>query len=283
MQRAPQNFGRVLSSMCTVPHPDAREAAQEFLADNPGDPTTYPAVAELEREAVSLLGEMTGLDDPHGYVASGGTEANLQAVRAARNLADADDPNVVAPESAHFSFQKAADVLDVELRLAPSDDDRRADLAAVRRLADDETALIAGVAGTTEYGRVDPIPDLAKIAREVGALFHVDAAWGGFVLPFTDWAWDFADAPVDTMAIDPHKMGRAPVPAGGFLARGRHALSRIDLAGDADRHPERRRRRWRAGRDGRSLARGLPRELRARTGERTVGRRRTRSAGLRGR
>jgi tyrosine decarboxylase/aspartate 1-decarboxylase len=219
MQRAPQDFGRVLSSMCTEPHPDAREAAQRFLADNPGDPTTYPAVADLETEVVATLGEITGLDDPEGYVASGGTEANLQAVRAARNLSDAPNPNVVAPQSAHFSFQKAADVLDVELRLAAVDDDRRADPAAVRRLADEDTALVVGVAGTTEYGRVDPIPELATVADAVGALMHVDAAWGGFVLPFTDWDWHFGHAPIDSLTIDPHKMGRAPVPAGGLLAR----------------------------------------------------------------
>jgi tyrosine decarboxylase/aspartate 1-decarboxylase len=93
--------------MCTAPHPAAREAAERFLATNPGDPETYPIVADLEREAVAMLGDVVGLDDPHGYVAAGGTEANLQAVRAARNLADGD-ANVVAPESVHFSFQKAA-------------------------------------------------------------------------------------------------------------------------------------------------------------------------------
>ena len=230
MKREPQDFGRVLSSMCTEPHPEAREAARRFLADNPGDPTTYPAVAELEREAVETLGEITGLADPEGYVASGGTEANLQAVRAARNLSDAADPNVVAPESAHFSFRKAADVLDVDLRLAPVDDDRRADPAAVRRLADEDTALVVGVAGTTEYGRVDPIPELAEVARAVDALMHVDAAWGGFVLPFTDWEWNFDHAPVDTMTNDPHKMGRAPVPAGGFLARDEEVLDALAVA-----------------------------------------------------
>ncbi|WP_275895647.1 tyrosine decarboxylase MfnA [Halorussus rarus] len=229
MQRAPQDFGRVLSSMCTEPHPAAREAAERFLADNPGDPTTYPAVADLEREAVETLGEITGLADPHGYVASGGTEANLQAVRAARNLADASSPNVVAPESAHFSFQKAAEVLDVELRLAATDGDRRVDLAEVRRLADDDTAVIVGVAGTTEYGRVDPIPALGDVASDVDALLHVDAAWGGFVLPFTDHEWNFAHAPVDTLAIDPHKMGRAPIPAGGFLARDPAVLDALSV------------------------------------------------------
>jgi tyrosine decarboxylase/aspartate 1-decarboxylase len=165
-----------------------------------------------------MLGDVVGLDDPHGYVAAGGTEANLQAVRAARNLADGD-ANVVAPESVHFSFQKAADVLGVELRLAATDDDHRADVDAVAALADDDTAVVIGVAGTTEYGRVDPIPALGDVAAEVDARLHVDAAWGGFLVPFTDHDWSFADAPVDTMTIDPHKVGQAPVPAGGFLAR----------------------------------------------------------------
>jgi tyrosine decarboxylase/aspartate 1-decarboxylase len=229
-RRAPQNFDRVLSSMCTDPHPAAREAAQRFLATNPGDPETYPAVADLEREAVEMLGDVVDLDDPHGYIAAGGTEANLQAVRAARNLADSDDVNVVAPESAHFSFQKAADVLDVELRLAPTDDDHRADVDAAADLADDDTAVVVGVAGTTEYGRVDPIPALADVAADVGANLHVDAAWGGFVLPFTDHDWSFADAPVDTMTIDPHKVGQAPVPAGGFLARDPETLDALAIA-----------------------------------------------------
>ena len=233
-RRAPQDFDRVLSSMCTDPHPAAREAAERFLATNPGDPETYHAVAELEREAVTMLGDVVDLDEPHGYVAAGGTEANLQAVRAARNLVESGassggDVNVVAPESAHFSFQKAADVLDVELRLAPTGDDHRADVDAVVDLADDDTAVVVGVAGTTEYGRVDPIPALADVAADVDARLHVDAAWGGFFLPFTDHDWSFADAPVDTMTIDPHKVGQAPVPAGGFLARDPETLDALAI------------------------------------------------------
>ena len=235
-QAVPQSFDRVLSSMCTEPHPAAREAAERFLATNPGDPETYRRVAELEDEVVATLGEMTGLADPHGYVTGGGTEANLQAVRAARNLArDADAesgtgesrPNVVAPESAHFSFRKAADVLSVELRLVPTDDDHRADVDAVRAATDDDTVLVVGVAGNTEYGRVDPIPRLADAAADAGARLHVDAAWGGFVLPFTDRAWNFDHAAVDSLTIDPHKFGRAVVPAGGLLFRDRAALDAL--------------------------------------------------------
>jgi len=84
-----------------------------------------------------------------------------------------------------------------------------------------------GVAGSTEYGRVDPIPAMAEIAHDAGARMHVDASWGGFILPFTDDAWSFADAPIDSMAIDPHKFGQAPVPAGGLLARERETVDAL--------------------------------------------------------
>jgi tyrosine decarboxylase/aspartate 1-decarboxylase len=229
MQRAePQSFSRVLSSMCTEPHPAAREAAERFLATNPGDPGSYETVATLERRAVDLLGRVAGLDDAAGYVASGGTEANIQAVRIARNRASTRSPNVVAPASAHFSFRKAADVLGIELRTAPLED-YRANLDGVAELVDGDTVLVVGVAGSTEYGRVDPIPAMADIAVDAGALCHVDAAWGGFVLPFTEHAWDFADADVDTMTIDPHKMGQAAVPAGGLLARGPELLDELAI------------------------------------------------------
>ncbi|MFD1569936.1 tyrosine decarboxylase MfnA [Halorubrum laminariae] len=229
-QPEPQSFDRVLSSMCTEPHPAAREAAERFLATNPGDPATYEAVASLEERAIELLATLADHPSPTdaaGYVTSGGTEANVQAVRSARNRHDANDVNVVVPESGHFSFHKAAEMLGVELRTVPVDDDHRTRADAVAAAVDTSTALVVGVAGSTEYGRVDPIPALAEIAHDAGALMHVDAAWGGFVLPFTDGEWSFGDAAVDTLTIDPHKFGQAPVPAGGLLARDAAALDAL--------------------------------------------------------
>jgi tyrosine decarboxylase/aspartate 1-decarboxylase len=224
----PQDFDRVLTSMCTEPHPEAREAAERFLATNPGDPGTYATVSELEDEAIEMLGTVTGLTEPAGYITSGGTEANVQAVRIARNRADTGNPNIVAPTSAHFSFRKAAEVLGVELRTAPTVE-HRTDIEAAKRLVDTDTVAVVGVAGSTEYGAVDPIPALADIATDAGALCHVDAAWGGFYLPFTDHAWQFAHADIDTMTIDPHKAGRAAVPAGGLLARNRSLFDELAI------------------------------------------------------
>jgi tyrosine decarboxylase/aspartate 1-decarboxylase len=214
----PQDFDRVLTSMCTEPHPTAREAAERFLATNPGDPGTYQTVSELEDRAVEMLGGVVGLPDPAGYITSGGTEANIQAVRIARNRADTDDPNVVAPKSAHFSFRKAAELLGVELRTAPTTD-HRANVDAMNELVDEDTVALVGVAGSTEYGVVDPIREIAEVANDADALCHVDAAWGGFYLPFTDYQWHFGHADIDTLTIDPHKVGQAAVPSGGLIAR----------------------------------------------------------------
>ncbi|QZP37631.1 tyrosine decarboxylase MfnA [Halobaculum magnesiiphilum] len=253
-ERRPQSFDRVLSSMCTQPHPAARRAAERFLAANPGDPATYETIAELEREAVASLAEITGLADAvgvdgdteargnigvrentdshgdiaaHGYVTSGGSESNIQAVRSARERAESDDPVVVAPESAHFSFHKAASVLGVELRTVPTDDAGRADVDAVAAAVDDDVALVVAVAGSTEYGRVDPIPAMADLAVDAGVPLHVDAAWGGFHLPFSGHDWGFDVDGVETLTIDPHKVGRAAVPAGGLLARDPTALDAL--------------------------------------------------------
>lgn len=229
MERRPEDFSRVLSSMCTRPHPAARAAAETFLATNPGDPGTFPSVAALEDEAVSMLGEIVGLPEAAGYIGTGGTEANLQAVRVAKCLADTDTPNIVVPTSAHFSFDKAAAILDVELRRVEVTDERTIDLTALENQVDEDTALIVAVAGTTEYGRIDPIPEVADLAREIDARCHVDAAWGGFHLPFTDHQWHFDHAPIDSMTIDPHKVGQAAIPAGGFLVRDESALDALTV------------------------------------------------------
>ncbi|WP_430504456.1 tyrosine decarboxylase MfnA [Haloparvum sp. PAK95] len=231
-QATPQSFDHVLSSMCTEPHPAARDAAERFLASNPGDPATYETVSELESRAVELLATVAEHPDPGdaaGYVTSGGTEANVQAVRAARNRTESSDPNVVVPESGHFSFTKAAELLDVELRTVPLDGDFRANLDATAAAIDEDTALVVGVAGTTEYGRVDPIPELCELAHQADAYCHVDAAWGGFLLPFTDHAWSFGDAPIDSLTVDPHKFGQAPAPAGGLLAREQATLDALAI------------------------------------------------------
>ena len=104
-----------------------------------------------------------------------------------------------------------------------------ADKAA--ELIDKNTVALVGVAGTTEYGMVDPIADLAKIADQHNLFFHVDAAFGGMVIPFLDRPipFDFALNGVTSIAVDPHKMGMSTIPAGCLITRDKDILNTLNI------------------------------------------------------
>lgn len=215
--------GGILGSMCTAPHPLASRAFAGFLETNLGDPEHFPGTARLEREALADLRAL--LSAPPGAGArlvTGGNEANLLACYLAREKTGRR--TVVAPDSCHFSFDKAARLLGMRLVRVPTVG-HRADPEATAAAVDDDTALLVAVAGTTELGLVDPVPALAAVAERAGVPLHVDAAWGGYILPFLAAAgeearpFDLSLPGVWSVGVDPHKMGMAPIPAGALVVR----------------------------------------------------------------
>jgi tyrosine decarboxylase/aspartate 1-decarboxylase len=221
----------ILSSMCTLPHPIAVKAHDMFMETNLGDPGLFPGTASLERLLIERFGTLFHRKDAGGYATSGGTESNIQALRLAKALQRATCPNVVVPESAHFSFKKACDILCLEMRSVPLGPDRRMQADKAAELVDKNTICMVGVAGTTEYGMVDPIADLAKIADQHDLFLHVDAAFGGMVIPFLEkpMPFDFALPGVTTIAVDPHKMGMSTIPAGCLLTREPDMLDALNI------------------------------------------------------
>lgn len=224
-------YSRVLSSMCTIPHEIAVEAHKLFIATNLGDPGIFPGTVELERKLIKLIGSFLHCETPFGYICSGGTEANIQGIRSARNIKAKRNPNVVIPKTAHFSFEKICDVLRVEVRRAGVDEDYKVEISEVEKLIDENTVAIVGIAGTTELGQIDPIVELSKLAEEKGIPMHVDAAFGGLVIPFMNdpYPFDFVNRSVISITIDPHKMGMATIPAGGIVFRDKKFLQALEV------------------------------------------------------
>ncbi len=229
-------YGRVLSSMCTAPHPVAARAHRAFIRTNLGDPKLFPGTAAIERKCVEMLGDLLHLPGAPGYITTGGTESNIQALRAAvqrHGKLDRTKANVIVPESAHYSFEKASQLLGIELRRAPLDDELRVDPAGMASLIDKHTVALVAVAGTTEFGQVDPVEEIGRLAEEKGIYFHVDAAFGGFVIPFLKGcqpAFDFAVPGVSSIAIDPHKMGMSTIPSGGLLYRNESLMQPLEIS-----------------------------------------------------
>lgn len=218
------SYERILSSMCTYPHEIAVHAHQMFLTSNLGDSGLFPGTKEMEDKVIQMLGALLGKEDASGYLSTGGTESNIQAIRAIRNRKRKDglsDMNIIVPETAHFSFDKIADLLCIEVQKAALDDQLRVDVNSVESLINKETIALVGIAGTTEFGQIDPIKELSKVAKDEDLFLLVDAAFGGFVIPFLDehYEFDFSLDGVSAISIDPHKMGVSTIPAGCILFR----------------------------------------------------------------
>ncbi|MCS7144498.1 MAG: tyrosine decarboxylase MfnA [Archaeoglobaceae archaeon] len=224
-------YSRVLSSMCTVPHEIAVKAHKIFIGTNLGDPGIFPGTVELEKKLIAMIGELLHNKNCAGYICSGGTEANIQGIRASRNIMRRKDPNIVIPKTAHFSFEKICDILSVEIRRAKVDEDYKVDLVEVEKLVDEKTVALVGIAGTTELGQIDPIVELSKLAEEKEIPLHIDAAFGGLVIPFMDdpYPFDFANKGVTSITLDPHKMGMATIPAGGIIFREESFLRALEV------------------------------------------------------
>jgi len=217
--------GRIIGSMCTCPHPLARKVYARFLDRNLGDSGLFPAVVKLENETIRMLGTLLSNPEASGHIVTGGTEANALALWAAKKLSKKKHCEVIVPASAHYSFDKVADLLDLKIVRVGLNSGLQVDVDAVKKAVNSNTIAVVGVAGTTGLGVVDPISELSEIVVEKDLYLHVDAAFGGFILPFLKELgfnvpyFDFALPGVCSITTDPHKMGLAPIPAGGILFR----------------------------------------------------------------
>ena len=144
--------GKILCSMCTKPHPLAKKAYQMFFESNLGDSGLFPGTAQLEKEVIQTLATLLHGENAVGFIVSGGTEANLMALLAARNASKIKQPEVVLPQSAHFSFTKICNLLNLKPVYAGLDSSFKVDPSEVEKCISKNTVAIVGTAGTAELG-----------------------------------------------------------------------------------------------------------------------------------
>jgi len=139
------------------------------------------------------------------------------------------DLTVYTSEQCHFSVEKSLDILGIgreSLRKIGTDERFHIRLDALRTAIRDDVdagrrpCCIVGVAGTTSTGVIDPLPELADLAKENDCWFHVDAAYGG-ALAFSDRHKQKLRgiASADSITFDPHKWMFVPFSCGATLVR----------------------------------------------------------------
>src|SRR5580693_1221610 len=238
--------GRVFSLVYSAGddvHELLSDALALYSAENGLNVLAFPSIGTMQHDIERNTATLLGADDPaagggvEGYLTSGGTESLLQAVKTARDVGrerGVARPSVVAAESAHAAFTKAADYFDVDLVRVPVDADFRVRADALAEACTDDTIMVVGSAPTYPQGVVDPIADIAALALDRGILCHVDACMGGFLLPFLsklgrfDEPFDFRVPGVTSMSADVHKYGYAAKGVSVILYRD-HELARRQL------------------------------------------------------
>jgi tyrosine decarboxylase/aspartate 1-decarboxylase len=219
--------GHPIASMSTIPHPISQEIFSKTIEKNAGRLHTFNGSAKIEKEVLVMIGDLLHLETPFGTTTSGGTESNILAMLSAREIFKdkTETPEIIVPKTVHSSIDKAAWLLKVKLVKTDVDEKYKAIPDEISEAISKNTIGVFCTAGTTYLGQIDPIDELAHITNDHNILLHVDAAFGGFVIPFLkdlnlgEYPFDFAIPGVTSVSIDPHKMGLAPIPSGCVLFR----------------------------------------------------------------
>ena len=210
-----------------------REAFVEYFAENAlGATSAFPSVRGLEQEVVGMaLDLFRAPPGAAGFMSTGGSESILLAVQTCRKSErerrgqPRHHGNIVAPETLHPAFDKAASLMDLEIRRVPVRADLRADVGALEAAIDGDTILLVGSAPNFPYGMIDPIAELSEIALRRQVWLHVDACVGGYLAPFARRLgrpvpeFDFSLPGVRSISADLHKYGFCPKPASTVLYR----------------------------------------------------------------
>jgi glutamate/tyrosine decarboxylase-like PLP-dependent enzyme len=198
-----------------------------------------PSASIIEARVLRWLCTLIGYGPASfGTLTSGGSEANLIALKCARDRAAErtreegvraarGDLVVYASEQSHYSLEKSVDILGLgrrSLRKISTDERFHLRTSVLREeLERDKSAgripcCIAGAAGATSTGVIDPLDELASIAREYDCWFHVDAAYGGALAFSAKHAARLKGIErADSVTIDPHKWMFVPFACGAVL------------------------------------------------------------------
>lgn len=199
----------------------------------------FTGTHQIERELIDLCAKEIfegGEEDFDGYVASGGTEANIQAIWILKRYyeiefgANANEVAVLYSEDAHYSMPKACRLLGLKSYVTKVDEETRR-VTQESLIECIKTAKESGVKhfivimsmSTTMFGSVDDIDEITGWLDDLAVDYkvHIDGAYGGFIYPFLteSKSYTFENPKINSFTLDGHKMLQSPYGTGIYLTR----------------------------------------------------------------
>ncbi|MDR0912409.1 MAG: glutamate decarboxylase [Methanobrevibacter sp.] len=228
------------------------EEADKLIAENNGknfiDNDEYPQTGIIHGRVVNMLAKLFNAPEEENYLGTstiGSSEAIMLALlahkwkwrenREDKGIKDNNNPNIVIGADVHVVWEKFAKYFDVELRLVPMEEDCYILTAEkVKKHIDENTIAVGVVLGTTFTGQIDEIEKInellenIKIEKGLDIPIHVDAASGGFVIPFInpEFKWDFRLSHVRSINVSGHKYGLVYPGVGWLIFKNEKYLSK---------------------------------------------------------
>ncbi len=229
-------FLNLASFVHTWMEPEADKLVMENINKNLIDIFEYPQTDKvIHKKLVNMLGRLFhgGDADFVGTSTVGSSEAIMLGLLAHKwtwknSGRGTDKPNIVFGTDAHVCWDKFAKYFDVEPRKVPIDNDTLSiNVEDVEKAIDKNTICVGCIVGTTFTGAIDPIEDINDLLIEIkenkgwDIPIHVDAASGGFILPFTEpgFDWDFRLERVKSINVSGHKYGLTYAGLGWLIFR----------------------------------------------------------------
>lgn len=201
--------------------------------------SVFSGTQEIEREVLNVVAVDIFKAKPNefdGYIAPGGTEANIQAIWVFRNEfmhkfdAKLEEIAILASEDTHYSIPKASNLLQIDwLKIPVGFENREIDAVALDSIILEaknkgkKYFIAVSNLGTTMFGSVDnPEVYISTLEnQQVMYRLHIDGAYGGFVYPFSnrDSVINFSNPKISSITIDAHKMLQAPYGTGIYICR----------------------------------------------------------------
>lgn len=199
----------------------------------------FTGTQDIEKELIKICAHdiLNGADDHYdGYLASGGTEANMQAIWIYRNYFQSekdlknDEICILCSEDNHYSMDKAGNILSISVQKVTVDENERTiskesveKPIKTQKEQGVKAFIVVANMMTTMFGSVDDPDIYSSVFKELDIPYflHVDGAYGGFYFPFSEkeHRLDFRNPNVSSVTLDAHKMAQAPYGTGIFIIR----------------------------------------------------------------
>ncbi|XP_043678321.1 sphingosine-1-phosphate lyase isoform X2 [Vespula pensylvanica] len=198
---------------------------------NPLHPDVFPGVCKMEAEVVRISCHLfNGNEKSCGTMTTGGTESIILACKAyrdyGREIKGIKKPEMVVPITAHSSFDKAAQYLNIKIRTIPVNPySYTVSITAMEKAINKNTVMLVASTPNFPYGTMDNVEAVSKLGLRYNVPVHVDACLGGFLICFmSDIGYkiplfDFRLPGVTSISADTHKYGYTPKGSSVILYR----------------------------------------------------------------